>query len=590
MPALDALIPVVSEDDMVARNADWIIPTAWREEGSTVVLARLKALQERNEEEREKRRKRAETDEAFRDEELQRCANDVCYWLIWYGSITNANEQICIPFLPFEAQVRKIIWPIFHDLTTPLKGGRADKRHYIIKKPRYMGISFTILEAGAIWGALFHQYWDNGAPFLTLLGADLEKNLDKPGDPETHFGRMEGVLSRLPKWMIPGGKFSRTNLKISILKNQSSIIGKALNRNFGRAQRSTLAMVDEEAFARDARAAITSLHDNTNRIWRVSTVNGLDESFARTWNDLDLKINRIDLNWRDCPWYDDEWYEAEKATRTKEQLAQEIDGDFTASAGNRCWDEFSPAINIVEEVPFLEGQPLWVGIDVGRADGTALTWWQVDYEKGLHLCHGYLYRPEAKLNFILPFLLGKIPDRDKQGNAYVGALHWGEPEREFIQKIGGMMAKASHTIYVGGSDLAQDLVHTDSLVQILARQWGLSVCALRIRSKQEAVTKVAVAVPYMRMSKQTAYGKLAGSRHALFDVFTQYRWKDRQPGEADDHLLPVHNEYSNGADSIQYYIQKVGLLSPKLAMPTLSTTALPRDEGKIRRAVYARYA
>ena len=576
---------VLTLEEVLDRNSDWIVPTSWKNEsdprtgeplsvaGADIIRKRLVEMHRANLELRAETLEKCRSDPAFQAEELKKCAEDFIYWLTRYGWIFNANERQFVPFLPFEAQVRKILYPWYHDTCEPL-ASREDRRDQMIMKSRYMGATFCFL-MGGLWGALFHSYWDGGTPYVVTYGANKLDKLDKRGNPDTHFGRlwlvMQTIYEQAP-WMIPemsAGRKVRTYLQISLPGRMSVLTGEAVNENFGRSGRSTAAVLDEEAFATGACLAMTGLTDNTSVIRRLTTVNGFDPSFMVSWRNRDLKIEKTKFHWSDCPWYDQKWFEAECSHRDKVSIAQELECDPEASAEGRYWEEFKPSVNVVPDSAcrVVPHTPVYVCVDPGCADGTALTFWQVDEEQGHFICHGYIYRRPAKLDAMVPFLLGRVPEKDLLGKVYSPDWRiWGPQEQTEVARLGEVMRQAGSVIYVGGSDMAQNTLTSDSVAEIMLRQWDIPVYMIRITDKLEAIRRVARMVHYIRIPQSVADRKVAGCEHTIVDVFCQYRAAERKnPLQSDKTLKPLHNEFSNGADSIQYFAAQVALLMPVMS-------------------------
>ena len=572
-------------EEVLDRNAEWIVPTAWSDEphpetgeplrvaGGAIIRARTLEMQRRNIVLRAELLDRAENDPAFQAEELRKCSLDIVYWLTRYGWIFDANERKFVPFLPFQAQVEKLFYPAYLDLVTPLSS-RDERRDQIIMKSRYLGVTFAFLLVGG-WAARFYGEWFPGVPFIMTVGANKLEKLDRSGSPDTHFGRLWLVLKTIfeqAPWMYPEmakNRGMRSHLHIAFPNRNAVIQGEAVNENFGRSGRSTITFLDEEAFAPEAHLALMGLSDNTNCTRRVSTVNGHDPSFMATWRNEDIKIRRDKLLWSECPWYDGVWYEAQKSHRGPASVAQELDCDPDASAEDRYWADFREGHNVVpdEMVPVVPGTPIFVGIDPGYSDGCALSFWQVDRERGLFVCRGYMYRRPARLDDVIPFLLGHVPAQDKLGRPWQPSVPFGPLERDWVGRLASDFRTAGQVFYLGGTDMSQTTMHADPVCEELYRRWGIPVTMVRLQNKWEAIKRVQKMLHYIRVPRSVAEARgICDTNHTIVDVFHQYRAKPRKdPYAADKDLKPLHNEYSNGADTIQYFAAHAGLMMPVLS-------------------------
>jgi hypothetical protein len=567
---------ILSLAEMLDANGSFIVPADWRPLGAAEVHRRAAEMRIRNLEERKDRWARLAHSPSLQREEMEACAWDLTRWCVNWGWLPNANERSVLPFLPFEAQVRELIHPFYADMVTPLdpSNPRGDDRRNIVDKPRYMGASYCIL-SGFLWGALFHQYWDGGAPCVFLLAADRKEHIYSKDDQETHQGRMEQILRALPEWMLPEpiGKRTFTAFKIAFPANKSMIRGKAAKGSFGRAQRARAALLDEEAHMADGTQTVTSAGDLTQCLWRISSVNGMGNSFAKDMHDHGLKIRRHRLKYTDCPWYDDAWLKSQQATRSPEAFQQEIMVNYRAQTGRAYWSPpFEEALNVVEDVELLKHSPLYMMLDVGRADGAALLWGQADYQAAQFNLLGMVYRPEANEDYLVPFMLGKFPTEDRLGSKFPAASNWHAADQEFVRYLGRLYAATGPMQFITGTDAAEQRMHADSLVTHLRRRWGLIARPVKPKDKGEAIERVRRMIPHIRIPKYAAtatpgqYDRTGRTPFALPEVFYRYRRKvNQQTGEVLESGMPVHDEVSNPADCLQYWALILPLQIPRLS-------------------------
>lgn len=584
--------------EVMERNEPYIVPASWRPLGAAEVHRKAAEMRLRNLDERTERWNRLDKDVKAQREEMEDCAFDLVRWCINWGWLPNANERNVPPFLPFEAQVKELLYPFYEDMIKPLDPAnpRGDDRRHIVDKPRYMGASYCIL-SGFIWGSLFHQYWDGGAPCVYLLAADRKEHIYSKEDQETHQGRMEQIFNALPKWMLPEpiNKRTFTAFKIAFPKNKSMIRGKAAKGSFGRAQRARAALLDEEAHMADGSQTVTSAGDLTQCLWRISSVNGIGNSFGRDMHDTGLRIHRHHLKYTDCPWYDEAWLESQRRTRSPAAFEQEILVNYRTTLGRAYWTPpFDDAVNVVEDVPVLAHSPLYGIIDIGRADGSAIIWAQPNYKERMFALYGMVYRPEAVEDYLIPFILGKFPEQDRLGTKFPLAQNWHSADQEFVRYIGRLYASVPSVQWVVGTDAAEDRLQSDSFVTHMRRRFGVIFRPVKPRDKLDAIDRVRNMVPHMRIPRYAAtatpgqYDRTGRTPFTLTDVFHRYRRKiNQQTGEPLESGLPVHDEISNPADGLQYF----ALVMP-MTIPRLSKNEEERGlgQGLMRREEEARLA
>lgn len=529
-------------------------------------------------------------DEAFREEEMARCAEDLVYWCVRWAWLYNADARQSIPFLPIDFQVKEALYPFYLDQYTPLDedSPEADKRHHMAEKPRKVGFTYCILFGGA-WAMCFHHRWpcrDKGAPHVGGIAADVKENVKDRENPESHLGRLEQILTRLPRQMLPGpirggaetdgaevlrGPKRRKGdtfgeSKISFPENKSFIIARAAGRNVGRAGRYSWFLFDEEEFAEKARGAVRSLMDATSCLWRVSSVNGKGNTFHRDFGNERLRVTRHKIRYWMVPWYDDAWLKVQRETRSEEDFQREILCNRDSHSGAAYWSPpWAEPVNVVEaEHLVAPGQTLWIGLDIGKADGAGLLYLQRDPATEMVVSHGMVYRRMCVLEWLVPFLTGEFREKNLCGDRQPAKDTWHPLDRAFVERVAALRQKAGKVRIVAGSDAKQESMHYDSLVVQMRRMWGITVTPVRLNDKREAIERVKFMVPYLRISRKVnalapgQYDDDGGAPFTFSDVMYQYRKKtDRQTEDILPSGLPVHDQFSNPADALQYLVAEM---------------------------------
>lgn len=203
--------------------------------------------------------------EAKQVREMELCAASPLYWINWWVWTFNVKaidpsgrekpaQSQHVPFITWPVQDRSIL-----DTVECIEAGED----VISDKSRDMGESWKYV-AIADWHWLFK---DNSTP---LLVSRIEDLVDKAGDPDCLFWKIDYINRWLPAWMLPGpsewfqrdGR-CRNHLHLENPENGASIDGQATTGHVGRGGRRTFVLFDEMASIQQARAAWQSAADTT---------------------------------------------------------------------------------------------------------------------------------------------------------------------------------------------------------------------------------------------------------------------------------------------------------------------------------------
>ena len=240
-------------------------------------------------------------------------------WVVTYDPrLASEGKNPYIPLILFPKQRELVEWII--------KCFRS-KEEGIVEKSR---------DAGATWICLAVAWilWFLQPGVKIAFGSRVERLVDKIGDPDSILEKLRIMIDRLPREMQPRGwdkKVYAPYMKIINPENGSTITGEG-GRNIGRGGRSSLYFIDEAAFLEYPDEAERALSENTDaKIW-VSTPNGTGNPFYRKRFSGNFPV--FPLEWRDDPRKDAAWYAKKVRTLEPETLAQEVDLDYEASAGD----------------------------------------------------------------------------------------------------------------------------------------------------------------------------------------------------------------------------------------------------------------
>jgi len=400
---------------------------------------------------------KAQRDPKVRNAIVERCAKDPLFFINFACWTFDPRKEN--PHIPF------ILYPYQQDLVLWLEERLQNKEDGVIDKSRDMGVSWVVM-AWITWHWLFDD------SFQALIGSRAEHQVDNRLI-DSHFGRLEYIVSRLPSFLKPPD-FSfqkhRTHMKLVNPNRGSAIKGEASHSNFGRQGRFNVVFFDELAFWDKERqfAAWRSASEATRTRIAVSTPNGADNLFYQLVHEG--KTPHIRIHWSLHPEKDQAWYEKQRQRLTDAELAAEIDISYHAAESELVYPEW-------RDVPLVEaeydpGSPLYVSWDFGF-DTTACIWWQRDPKTGKITCLDAVERKGVTVDWFIPFFTGEIPenrlhlytvdDRAKVAahRGWGHAVHFGDPagaNRHVGTGLSVLDVLREHGIYVYTNNKARDFV------------------------------------------------------------------------------------------------------------------------------------
>lgn len=221
-----------------------------------------------------------------------------------------------------------ITWPVQDHSILQTVACIEDGIDVISDKSRDMGESWKYVTI-ADWYWLFH------ANSHMLLVSRVEDLVDKRGDPDTLFWKIDYINANLPEWMLPGdrkdyqwGGKHRRYLLLENPKGNSTITGQATTGHVGRGGRRKFVLFDEMAAIDQATSAWQSAADTTACRIGNSTPLGPGTEFTKQRNN-GLQTGRpkvITVGYWDHP----------QKGRGREWRIDE-DGSVTGIAGRGYW-------------------------------------------------------------------------------------------------------------------------------------------------------------------------------------------------------------------------------------------------------------
>lgn len=167
------------------------------------------------------------------------------------------------------------------ELAGVLIGSIGTGNDIIVPKSRDMGGTWVPL-------GVLNWLWTFYESQTALLGSWKQDYVDKAGDPNCLFWRLEFLWRHCPAWLRPPVR-AGVDRKMNTLTNPlngSSLTGEATNANFGRASRPGIMMLDEFAAVDCADQIMSSTGEAAGTRWFISTFYGAYGAFYRTYKKL----------------------------------------------------------------------------------------------------------------------------------------------------------------------------------------------------------------------------------------------------------------------------------------------------------------
>lgn len=332
-----------------------------------------------------------------------------------------------LPFILFDYQKDAIRWLVEH-----IENGRDG----LIEKSRDMGVSWIIF----VWVSVWYWIFRDG---INILMGSYKEDLVDDRSKDSLFGMVDYAIDALPKWILPKGfnkEKHRTHMKLVSPTTSNLITGDTMNPDFGRGTRKTVILFDELGSWDYAKDAWESAGDSTACRIANSTPKGYN--FYAMLRETGIDV--LTLHWRKHPLKTIEWYNYECSRRTPEEIAQELDISYQKSREGQVYPEWNET-NIERGIfEYDETLPLYVGMDYGFTDNTAIIWAQPDRGK-LRIIDTYTSSKKL-IGFYVPFLTGIMPATpyvytskdleiiEKHRN-WKKATHFGDPAGRFSNQV-----------------------------------------------------------------------------------------------------------------------------------------------------------
>lgn len=193
----------------------------------------------------------------------------------------------------------------------------------LVEKSRDMGVSWLAMSLSCTL-CLFHRGVAIG------VGSRKTEYVDKIGTLKPLLPKARIFMERLPEEFAGGWTPWRDApyMRISFPETGSIISGEG-GDDIGRGDRTSIYFVDEAAWLERPELVDAALSQTTNCRIDMSSVNGMNNPFARKRHEGKIEVFVFD--WRHDPRKDQDWYDRQCAVLDPVVVAQEIDRDYMAS-------------------------------------------------------------------------------------------------------------------------------------------------------------------------------------------------------------------------------------------------------------------
>lgn len=292
------------------------------------------------------------------------CEDDFFFWIntfcFTYDAKGDKFQELGFkkPHMPF------ITWDFQDDAAQDIIDAIEQGHNLLVEKTRDMGLSWLVI-------AIFVWFWIfRGAGNDFLLGSRKQQYVDELGNMSALMPKARYILKKLPSWMVPTGfslghqsEWDNYNRLINPVTG-CVISGEANNVNFGTAGRFKAALFDELAkWEHTDVAAWESASDTTSCKLAVSSAWGERGVFFELAHDKRGDIKVIRIPWQLHPLKDEAWYAEQVATRSKADVASNIDINYAASVEGRAFPNFDINVQGVDADPYDQGLPIMMECD-----------------------------------------------------------------------------------------------------------------------------------------------------------------------------------------------------------------------------------
>lgn len=476
---------------------------------------------------------------------LMECAEDE---MVFFDLFATTYE----PRLPESPDLPMFMFPYQREAIARIIKAENDRTDLLIEKTRDMGMTWVL-----IWHMIHH--WLFRDQWYGILGSRKEDEVDNKA-PQSLFGKMRYGLYALPPWVRPQ-KFRKSDcdlhMKLVNPDRMSYMEGESANENFARGKRSAMIFMDELFFWKYAKESWRSATDSSPTRIGVSTP--APTSFARNLrNSLEEQGNLLTLDWRMHPFKDEEWFKKEELRRSSDPLATagELELSYVSDPTLAYYPEASRCPT--RDLNYNPDLPLYLGLDFGSQDKTAVTYWQRDTQN--FYCLDGMEKRQKPLHWYYPFIKQgydfmnadeyQIQNKFTKETVTVRKTDYLQVELDLIRRYNTWK---SPVMYCGEAAHKQRMIKSNTSIQ-----QELAAMGVPLRINDMAIAHSVRRTATKKMLNTTVFS----SRNGALDVFdalvnSQFVSGRFNSGSDASKDKPVHDEYADIRSAVENFAVNV---------------------------------
>lgn len=517
--------------------------------------------------------KELKANKAFRLQLLHDAESDVELQALIKAKCANGIEgfeffcdTFCWTYDPREEDPHKpfILWPKQRDYAEWLdklyqRSQRGEKINAAADKPRGIGATVTTM-TWAFWEYCFHD-------FSARVGSRKEDYVDKQGDPDTLFAKIDYLLERIPSWLIGEHYRSHMMLKPKDGSSTNSIVGESANPNFGRGGRKSFMLFDEFGFWDWAKSSWESAGEASNFRLAVSTPpeSGQDSHHHKLITNQAGRVYKFDFDWSDDPRRDAKWLQEARSTKSEEEFAREVLKSYEGTTKGKVYAIAIKHATILPDIDYDPRFPLFLSWDFGL-DSVAMIWWQKNFSTNQVAMIDCYSNSNKDIGFYIPFVNGMVAS---------GQYDYTEFEIDIIERH----RKWSKTItHVGDPDVRKRNLITKESTKDYLQSKGIYVQSIPWggRTWYDLKEKTLRLFRRLVISEKKCEAVLSAIRNA--------KYPERREGSqsVNEPLKPVHDWTSHFRTSVEYFADnepESGVVTTVVSStaPTAGKTKAPHE-------------
>lgn len=451
------------------------------------------------------------------------------------------ERGILVPYVMYPFQLEVARWL---DERMSTRGPQGDG---VMVKARDMGLSNEV----GFWVA---HSWLTRRRFQARLLSRKEDLVDRLGDPDSLFWKIEAFLMALPEWLLRafvGDQFSwrehRTLMRLINPKTGNLVSGESTAVNAGRGGRASVVVMDEAAFMPGFGKIWSATRASTRHRLAISTVSvdeGLD-FYNLEQGKTQEQPAVLRISYDQHPDHGPEWLAQERKRDTDEGIRREVLMDYFAGYGEFVYPETHDVeTGIFPYEPYAG--PLYCAIDDGFDDHWAMVFLQYHPRTGrVRVLDAYVNQHKPA-DFYATLLRG-LPRSD------FAAKNWyGEREQRLMRQI----REWPPMTFVGDTHGE----HVEQLAGMsvwahFAKEWGIVVNVDYLhRQHRDRRHFTGMILP------MTDFNDSEGAEYVL-ESFKRHRFKKVREGkdQVTEYKEPLHSDASHPVTAFEYFATQLDI-------------------------------